>query len=71
MTTTTRTVEQWKAIYGPLNAPASSELAIAQRILGDLIGYRASSTHRYEDAQQLANALAAYAKLLHEHGVTP
>lgn len=64
-----RTVEQWLEIFAKLPAPNSAEEAIAQRILSDMWGYRHNSQHRAGDAEGLANALIAYAKLLQEHGV--
>ncbi len=64
-----RTVEQWIEIFNKLPAPGSPEEAIAQRILGDMWGYRHNSQHRPGDAKGLANALVAYAKMLQEAGV--
>ena len=64
-----RTVEQWIEIFGKLPAPGSAEEAMAQRILADMWGYRHSSKHRAGDAQGLANALIAYARMLQKAGV--
>jgi hypothetical protein len=72
-----RTVENWMMCIG--NADATHEgdaQAAARRILGDIIGYAGSGTRQYDswvnhDIQQLANALQAYARLLHQTGVTP
>lgn len=65
-----RTIEQLVQQFGALDATnCSSEEAISQRILGDLLGYRGNSSHRREDVEFLGNALQAYARLLQIHGV--
>lgn len=66
-----RTVDQWLEIFAKLPAPNSAEEAIAQRVIGDLWGYRHNSQHRPGDAQGLAQAFIAYARLLQQHGVAP
>lgn len=63
---TVRPVAQWVEIYRKTPAPESAEKAIANRIIGDLIGYRHKSRHRDRDADELANALQAYAYLLQQ-----
>jgi len=63
------TVEKWKDIFSVLPAPHSAEEAIAQRIIGDMVGYKHNSKYRSDDAKSLANALVAYAQLLQEYGV--
>jgi hypothetical protein len=73
MTDTTHNIDTWKTILGELASPEGQHMEdiMANRIIGDLIGYRHNSSFRKHDVRQLANALQAYARLLHEHGVTP
>jgi hypothetical protein len=63
-----RSVEQWKEILSSLPAPGSPELAMADRVLGDLVGYRHHSSQRNRDAAELANAMLAYFQMLKEAG---
>lgn len=63
------TSEQWREVFSRLPAPQSAELAIANRLISDLLGYRKNSIYREIDAENLATALVAYAQLLQEHGV--
>lgn len=65
-----RPIEQWTEIFSRLDATTvSAEQAIANRILGDLSGYRINSQHRARDNMDLANALQAYARLVQEAGL--
>ena len=68
--TLTRLVAQWAEILGNCNATnCGSAQAAANRILGDLVGYRHTSQHRAADIEQLANALEAYALLVQRAGL--
>lgn len=42
---------------GRLPAPQSSEAAIADWIMGNLIGYKSNSVHRADDKEFLINAI--------------
>ena len=66
-------VETWIEIFGKLPSPLTetAEFSMANRIIGDLVGYRHTSKHRQEDVKNLANAMIAYARLLQQHNVTP
>ena len=66
-----RDISQWTEIFGRLDAThRSAESAIADRIIADLFGYQHRSKYRPHDAEQLATALQAYAKMLQDAGVT-
>ena len=77
------TIEQWMTILGRLPAPTGRtvEEIMAERILGDILGYQhpsgGANTYRRRslikdrDVKELANALTAYAKMLAEYGVKP
>jgi hypothetical protein len=63
-------IDQLVKIFGDLDCTNCGDAeAVAQHIIGNLIGYRSGSTHRREDVAFLAVAVQAYAKLLQEHGV--
>lgn len=67
-----RPVDQWMQIFERL--PASDiripvEEFVANRIIGDLVGYRHNSKDRQHDVSELTNAMIAYARLLDKHGV--
>jgi hypothetical protein len=78
-----RPVEQWEQIYAKLPAPngVDGDKIIAERIIGDLIGYEQPSgnaatrarrqARKTHDVEELANALKAYARLYIDHGVRP
>jgi hypothetical protein len=68
-----RPVEDWTKIFERLPSPDGEpvEHVIARRIIGDLVAYGHASRNRERDTAELANALTAYAKLLHQSGVTP
>lgn len=69
-----RTIEQWTQVFEKLPAGDISippEQYVANRIIGDLVGYRHASKDRQRDVRELANAITAYAKLLDQHGVKP
>ena len=62
---------QWIERIGKADAThCSAEIAAADTILTNLQGYRRNSTRRWQDTQELAAALEAYAILLQRHGVT-
>ena len=63
-----RTIENWMEIFGKLPSPLteSAEYSIAQRVIGDLAGYRHTSKWRGDDAKGLANAMIAYARMCQE-----
>lgn len=65
-----RSIAEWEKIFGTLDATnCGPEDAIANRILGDLVGYRTNSQHRQADARQLANALQAYFNVCRDCGL--
>lgn len=65
-----RSIKEWELVFGLLDAThCGPETAIANRILGDMIGYRAGSRHRDTDAQNLANALQAYFNICRACGI--
>lgn len=68
-----RPIEQWMQILGDLPSPEgeNSEVIMANRIFGDLTGYRDNSSHKSEDAKQLANAMIAYGRMMFDAGVRP
>lgn len=65
-----RSVEQWMEIMRRMDVPAQArpEAAVADRILGDLVGYSHRSKNRTRDGGELANAMLAYARLMKEAG---
>jgi hypothetical protein len=65
MTLDPRTVDTWRTVIERLPQPdgVSHYEVIAQRILGDLIGYRWRSKNRVRDARELAAALEALVQL--------
>lgn len=60
-----RPIEQWQEIFDQLPSPegTSVEKVLANRIIGDLVGYRWNSKDRLHDIDELANALVAYYRL--------
>lgn len=52
-----RSIEDWQAIFNAMAGRSKCEFA--DRVLGDLIGYRSNSTHRADDCEQIGNALIA------------
>jgi hypothetical protein len=76
-------VDSWAKILGDLPSPegSNSELIMARRIIGDLLGYQHPSGNgrtrlrreltTQRDTQELANALVAYGRLYFDHGVRP
>ena len=70
---TVRPIEQWTEILGKLPSPEgqNSERLVADRIIGDLVGYRHSSKQRQRDAAEIANAMQAYARMMFDAGVRP
>ncbi len=68
-----RTPETWMEILGDLPSPEGMvpEEIMANRVLGDLIGYRHSLKDRVHDARQLAAAMQAYARMMFDAGVRP
>lgn len=83
MTVNPRPVEQWLEILGALPSPegVSTEKIMGRRIIGDLTGYsfpsgNAQTRARREgaadrDAQEIANAMTAYARMMFDAGVRP
>jgi hypothetical protein len=71
VTSSARPIEQWVEILAALPAPHSAELAVAERVLGDLAGYRQNSRWRADDAEQIAAAMQAYARLCFDAGFRP
>jgi hypothetical protein len=65
MSVNTRTVEQWKQVLGRLPSPEGTpvEQVVANRVLGDLVGYRHGSRHRKRDFEELANAMTAWSEM--------
>jgi len=64
------TFKAWLWVMGKLDATQqSSEAAIADFILGNLIGYRANSSQRPNDKAFVVTAIQAYAKLIQDAGV--
>ena len=57
-----RTIEDWKAVLRD-KFPQDA----AQRILRDIPHYRQGGGYEYQDIEQLANALQAFASLRDEH----
>lgn len=79
-----RPVEQWEQIFAKLPAPEgfNSDVLCAARVLGDIQGYslpalaRIFATGRVQavkdrDAQELANAMLAFARMYYDAGVRP
>jgi hypothetical protein len=67
----TTPVETWIQTLSQQPAPESAEIAAAACIIGDLRGYRQGNRFQDSDVRDLANALTAYARMLHTAGVTP
>lgn len=68
----TYSIDDWMIILGRQDATHSSaEIAAANRIIGDLVGYQRSSRHRQRDAKELANAMQAYARMCIDAGLRP
>jgi hypothetical protein len=63
-----RTVEQWKQVLERLPSPGGTpvEQVAANRVLGDLVGYRHSSRDRKRDVEELANAMQAWVEMNQE-----
>ena len=60
-----KSIQEWLEILASTkHVPGSPEIAMANRILDELTGYRPNSAARSRDAQDLAGALLAYAKTL-------
>jgi hypothetical protein len=78
-----RPIEQWQKILGDLPAPngENAEYIMAQRIIGDFVGYEHPGGNartrerrtaiRQRDAQELAHALQAYGRMMFDAGVRP
>jgi hypothetical protein len=74
-----RPAEQWDQIFAKLPAPAGldSDYLCAERVLGDLIGYRPSGpikrrvAFKTRDATELKNAMLAFARMYYDAGVRP
>lgn len=78
-----RPIDQWSEIFGKLSAPngESAELICANRVIGDLIGYIHPSGNnetrkrregiRFRDANELKNAMIAFARMYFDAGVRP
>lgn len=63
-------IQNMADIMGKLDATnCSSEEAIAEFILGNLIGYRKNVSQRPNDKAFIVIAIQAYAKLLQDNGV--
>jgi hypothetical protein len=60
-----RSVEQWKQVLNNQPSPEGTpvEHVVANRVLGDLVGYRHASRYRKRDVEELANAMQAYAEM--------
>lgn len=65
-----RTVDEWMAAMEKRDATyCSDSVAAAQEVVWYLLANRRVKQHILE--QDVANALVAYARLLHQYGVTP
>lgn len=60
-----RSVEEWKRVLGGLPSPEGTpvEQVVATRVLSALDGYREGSRHHRRDAEELANAMKAWAEM--------
>lgn len=63
-----RTVAQWKQLLERLPSPEGTppEQVVANRVLGDLVGYRHASRYRKRDFEELANAMTAWNEMNRE-----
>lgn len=78
-----RPVEQWTEIFGKLPAPngVDADKLMAERVIGDLIGYEHPSgsaptrarrqERKTRDAEELRNAMIAFARIYFDAGVRP
>ena len=78
-----RPIEQWEQIFAKLPAPEgfNSDVLCAARVLGDIQGYshpsgsEATRKRRQRikdrDAQELAHAMLAFARMYYDAGVRP
>jgi len=78
-----RPVEQWIEIFGKIPAPngVDADKLIAERVIGDLVGYEHPSGNfktrerrqyrKDRDAQELRNAMIAFARMYYDTGVRP
>lgn len=64
-------IDTWMTILSNVPAPDNAEHAAANRIIGDLVGYRHSSRYRARDIEELANAMQAYARMCAAAGWKP
>lgn len=59
-----RTPQEWRAVFA--KTPGHSDADLANRVLADLIGYRHSSKHRKDDAQNVLAAMRAFGEIMQE-----
>lgn len=54
-----RTIEEWQAVFKQPQFATAPLTVKVDRILGDVIGYRYSTSFRNDDCAQIANAMLA------------